>query len=123
MMSDAVRGAFEGIGLLPSRPTPPPQPEPREEAGFILDVIETHPVDLSEVDIILYEINERAGYREWLVPTLREMVAQRAGRRHMDRLRVVRTRHVFEEGDFFRVDGHMKPATHKKVALHLAEFI
>ena len=102
------------------------EPTPRfreDEMRALLLVLETEPIDLSGVDIILFEMNGRGRWRSWVAPTLRKLVKEGAGLRHVDRIQIVDVMEQLSPSDFMALDGHPNSSGHEKIARKLKEVL
>lgn len=88
----------------------------------LLQVIETHPIDLAGVKIVLTRINEAEDESDDL-KILAKQLASRRNRRHMALIEVVDLTEGLSSDDYWPIDGHMKASGHQKVAEKLAEIL
>lgn len=90
------------------------------EVENLLDVVENTPLDLSGVDIIVYELPEREFRRTGFADLVAKALEGRKGRRNMDRIHPVDVLRDLVDSDFGVLDGHINGHGHRKVARTLA---
>jgi hypothetical protein len=88
--------------------------------GYLLKVIEVQPLDLSAVEIIIFEMSDPAEHPHMDAALLKSMAAQNAGKRHMDRIHVVDVMTGLGPQYYLPFDGHMNALGHRSVAERLA---
>jgi hypothetical protein len=104
------------------RTSPEPGPDPKDpvarknQVDFFIRVMEASPVDLSRVDVIVFELNGRNQDADWFGPMLREAVQRRGGIRGVPRFVSIDVAPSLGANDFFVLDEHLNAAGHRKVA-------
>lgn len=104
------------------RTAPPPGPDPKDpvvrknQVDFFIRVMEASPVDLSNVDVIVFELNGRNLDADWFGPMLREEMRRRGGIRGVPRFVSIDVAPSLDADDFYVLDEHLNPAGHRKVA-------
>lgn len=107
----------------------PPSPDPddpavrRNQVAYFLNALETSPVDLSPLRIVLFELNGRNLNADWFLPMLREEIARGAHPKWVGRIVLVDVAARLSPRDFYLLDDHLTPAGQKKVADILAPYL
>jgi len=124
LLDDSFLDLFHLLGIdWPPAPTLEPFNNFELEVKNLLDVVENVPLDLSGVEIIIYELPEKEFRRDGFAELVAQEVERRAGRRHMDHIVLLDVEKEFEESDFGILDGHINGRGHKKVAEALARIL
>jgi len=99
---------------------PSPESDQRDEASYFLEVLLRHRARLEGKTIVVTEIGAYDQNDRRFIDALRRSLAEPRHAALARWLTAIDVSHALEPGDYYVLDGHMKPSGHDKVARLLA---
>ncbi len=115
-----------GLGLGPPAPDHPDPADPVNQfrqADLFLNVLINGPVDLSRLQIIVFELNSFNRHGRLFIPALRQTIAASEAPPHIERMVVVDLAAELGPDLFFLLDDHITANGHRHLAQRLWELI
>ncbi len=91
----------------------------QRNVDLFLNVLLHSPVDLSQLQIIVFELNSHNEDTDWFVPLIEETIREGDYPEHIRRIKAVPLAAELVDDDFFELDDHMKASGHAKIARRL----
>jgi hypothetical protein len=97
-------------------PARPPADDPSAEVDAFLAALAAAHVDLSRVQVVVFELNGHDGNDDRFTSRLAERSAEAGRPRFLHRLRTVDVASLLTADDYFFYDDHLNPRGHEKIA-------
>ncbi len=115
--------------LLPLARSAPSNPDPddplarQQQIDLFLKAMNASPVDLSALEIVVFELNSYNRGRDWFAPMLRTALAERSLPDHLHNMRVLDLAAELGPEHWYTLDDHLRPSGHRLIAERLAEVV
>ena len=122
--SFTLLGRRLGLGAPgPDHPDPSDPVNQRRQAELFIDVLVRSPVDLSHLEIIIFELNGHNRHGGLFIPALREVIADGVYPPFITGMVVVDLAAELSPDLFFRLDDHITAEGHRHLAQRLWQII
>jgi hypothetical protein len=112
-----------GASVAATKANPNAKNLAKKEVNAFLHVIKNSPVDLSNIDIIVVEINAHAQNDDIFITQLEETVREHPARAVVGNIHPIDLSSVLGEEKYFILDDHINNAGHRAVADAVAQWI